>query len=198
MPFSFYKRLKLAAASVALLASHTAMALPVSFSGELTDSDPSFYRPIDLASQTITRMTVAYDVFAFHVTANGEYSIRTTAAKFIYGGLVGDTFLVLYANAFDSSSPLANLIELNDDEDAQNKLSLITTLLQADIQYYLVVTSYNYSDRGTYAGVFNTNNTGQVVLGELGEPGEVPEPASLALLALAALGMKHARNRRCA
>lgn len=191
MRFPFSRTLKLAAASLALV-SQAALAVPVNFSGELTDSDPVFNRPLSLLTLSSVGTAVSYDVFAFHVTADGTYSMETTAAAFTNGGS-DETYLTLYANAFDASSPLTNLLALDDDSGA-GFLSLINESLQAGVEYFLVLSSYNNGQFGSYAGTFDTvSGPGQVVLSDASE---VPEPATLALLSLATLGMGLARRRQ--
>lgn len=184
------KFLKLAIAGVAL-ASQAAFAAPVSFSGELTASDPRFNRPLTTTVLSSVGTNVAYDVYDFHVSANGTYSIESTS--FNSGG--SDTFLALYQGVFNSASPLANLLAV-DDDSGTGLLSLINQALQADNQYFLVFTSFGNNQFGSYTGVFNAvSGGGQVILGAE-DSNDVPEPGTLALLPLAALGAAMARRRK--
>ena len=184
------KFLKFAIAGVAL-ASQAAFAAPISFSGELTASDPRFNRPLSATLLSSVGTDVAYDVYDFHVSANGVYSIESTS----FNAPGSDTFLYLYQGTFNSGSPLANLLAFNDD-GGTGALSLINQALQADSQYYLVFAAYYNGDFGSYTGRFDTvSGGGQVILGAE-DSNDVPEPGTLALLPLAALGAAMARRRK--
>jgi hypothetical protein len=184
---------KLAFATAALV-SQAAFAAPVNISGALSSSDPTFNRPLALTTLSAIGTNVAYDLYSFYTNTTGVYSIEALS----FGGTAGfaaDTYFALYRGAFNPASPLSNLVQVDDDSGA-GALSLLTSTLQANTQYYLAFAAYNNNDYGAYNGRFDTvSGGGQIVLGTLTAPGQVPEPATLALFPLALAGLALARRR---
>jgi len=186
--FRSSRYLKRAIAACAF-ACHAAIAAPVTFNGELTESDGVFNRPFTLFSTSGVGTATSYDVFSFHVDAAGVYSAESTA----FSAPGADTFLALYAGTFNPATPLINLLAVDDDSGA-GALSLLSAALQAGTQYYLVFTTYDNGDFGSYTGTLNTvSGGGQVILDAV--TSDVPEPATLGLLGLSLLGMSLVRRR---
>jgi hypothetical protein len=184
----FLRALKLTVAACAV-ASQAAFAAPVTFNGDLSAADAVFNRPFTLFSLSGVGTATSYDIFGFHVDAAGVYSAESMA----FSALGADTFLALYAGAFDPSAPLTNLLTL-DDDSGTGALSLLSATLQAGIQYYLIFTSYDNGDFGNYTGTLNTvTGGGQITLDDASA--DVPEPATLGLLGLSLLGMHLVRRR---
>jgi PEP-CTERM motif len=185
---------RFALAAATALFTTTASAAVVNFSGTLSGTDPVFNRPVSNAS-TLSGVgtSVYHDVYAFFVTVGGSYTLQTTSASFT-NGTPDDTFLVLYQPTFNSASPLANALEA-DDDDGLNGLSLITRTLEADTQYYLVVTSFGNGQTGNYAGTISNDGSGTAVLGTVNA---VPLPGTLALAGLGLVGLAASRRKRAA
>jgi hypothetical protein len=173
--------------AAAAFVSQAAFATSIDFSGALTESDPVFNRPFTTGSLSIVGTHTAYDVYGFHVSADGTYSIEATA----FTGPISDSFVALYQNAFISASPLSNLLQVDDDSGV-GRLSLLNSSLTAGVQYYLIFTSYFNDEYGTYTGRFTTvSGGGQVFL----DSATVPEPGSLALFGLGVVGFVASRRK---
>lgn len=181
--------------------SQMAVAAPVSFSGSLADSDPTYRRVIPTLLGILPPLLlspigshVAYDVFGFSVSANGTYSMETTSANFATGPS-DDTFITLYKNHFNPAAPLLNAVEA-DDDDGAGRLSFINRSLTAGTAYFLVVTSFANGQYGQYNGQISgpVNGNGRVLM----DPNAVPTPSTLALVPLALAAMALARRRRWA
>jgi hypothetical protein len=150
----------------------------VLFSGALTSSDPTFNRPIAGNPPTILSGTIVhYDVTPVFVTETGSYSFEQGNSPF-------DDYMFLYSGSFDSTTPLTNVLE-GDDDDGAGTNALITRTLTAGVQYFLVNTSFAAGALGAYDVTVINSASGRAVVGL------VPEPATLGLLAgLAAFALR--------
>lgn len=115
-----------------------------------------------------------FDAFSFQVSASGSYGFVSSAGY--------DNYTLLYQGAFDSTQPLSNLIEFNDDFLGNNRQSAVAQFLNTNITYIFVNTSYDGS--GAFTSVINGPGN---VIPTVGVIPAVPEPESLALM-LAGMG----------
>lgn len=178
-------------------------------SGAFTTSDPTFNRPLSSVSLSGVGTAVRYQVREFYVTATSTYVAEMASTSFATGGV--DTYLVIYANAFNPASPLTNFVATNDDftgtftvlpgpygsavgasgtgSGGVNPASRISTTLTAGVQYFAVLTTYDNGEVGPwYLGI--GGGQGQVVAGA------VPEPMTMTVLALGAVAALRRRNRK--
>ena len=170
-----------------------ASAATLPFAGTLSAGDPTFNRPLSgnpPSGLSGAGTAVSYDLFPFFVTAGDSYTLQTLSAL-LSPGTPDDTFMVLYQTSFNPASPLANILQADDDAGAGG-LSLITRALLPGVQYIMVVTSFSNGAFGAYTGSISNPGAGTAVLGA------VPEPSSamMMLAALAVGGLVFARRRQ--
>jgi len=168
------KHLACLALSAAVLIAAPASAATLVVNGT-TVGGPVFGRtlagtpPTDLSA---VGTAVNYSVFGVIVGSTGSYSL-TVDSSF-------DSFLSLYANAFNPADALANIVAANDDLGADVDAQIIATLTSG-VSYFAVVSAF---ENGV-AGAFRLTIDGP---GTILPAAVIPEPASWALM-LAGFGL---------
>jgi len=116
--------------------------------GELTNSDPTFNRPVEGTPPTALSTdgtNVHYDVVPITITTTGLFS-------FVCNGSVNfDSFGFLYSPAgFDPLNPLSNVLVGNDDISGSNVNFGFTYNFTSPGVYYLVITTFKNPSIGSY------------------------------------------------
>jgi len=189
----------------------------VYFSGVLDSNSPTFDAP---GASGLGSALQYYSQTLFTVDTTGAYTFESASVNST--GTPSDaidTFLVLYANAFDPNSPGGQLTS-NDDftgsltvlpgpyagngvtstatgfAGAQPSSRVLDFNLNAGTDYYLINTSFRdttyespTTSNGGPTGTFYTGITGPGIITV------VPEPGALALLGLTAMGLVLRRRR---
>lgn len=125
---------------------------------------------------------VPYDVFDFHVDADGTYKFLE-AARF-------DSMIILYAGGFDATRPQEHLVRFNDDILTPNTSGFVTALT-AGVQYTFVVTGFNDSEYGQYT--VTIGGPGKIIPGPVLA---VPEPSTWLMLGVGLAAVGFAQRRK--
>lgn len=117
--------------------------------GRLSTTNPIFRRP------NSSNDNYYYDSFNVTVSISDTYSFTSSNA-----GLI-DMYGCLYERSFDASYPLSNLL-ICDDDKAGGLQFLIRQYLYKELQYILVVTTYQSGETVSYT--IEANGPSRVLL----------------------------------
>lgn len=128
-----------------------------------TAGDPTFNRPATLTTLSSLATAVPYEVIPFYVSASGSYDFETAQGF--------DGYPLLYSGSFSASAPLTNLkavLDLGFEGEPDGG----SVVLTAGTQYYLVMSGYENSDFGPFAGSISNSRgvAGSATLGLVPEP----------------------------
>ncbi|MEO7851942.1 MAG: PEPxxWA-CTERM sorting domain-containing protein [Rubrivivax sp.] len=167
----------IALAAFAVFVAGSAHADMYSANGSITLTDATFNRPVSFMTLSGVGTAVHYDQLVIIGATPGLYNFRMQAVP---GGSF-DTFLALYAGAFDPAAALTNLVALNDDFTNIASGSGFSFSLAAGVTYTVISTAFSNSGVGDYTTTVTT---------------VVPEPASYALMVLGLAVVGAAARRR--
>jgi hypothetical protein len=124
------------------LSVFTVFAGPITIDGSINAGDPLGNTPSFSGSACFGSQPANYDTYTFRVDTDGIYVIDVAL------GSISDSVLLLYSPSFDTSQPLNNCIEA-DDDDGVGLGSRITRTLTANVTYVVLVRGFSGAT-GTY------------------------------------------------
>lgn len=163
------------------------------YTAVLTTTSPTFNRPNDNglnAPNSLSGTISPYSVFAFQVSGNGSFSLRSDAAASSW-----NNFLVLYANSFNPAAPLSNSLRVNDNwSNGDSSSSRIDINLITGVTYFLVTTNVGFLPPPAPWIAYNEIQSGGVTVIPVAV-GAVPEPCTYWLVGSLLLLMGNRRRK---
>ncbi len=163
------------------------------YTAVLTTTSPTFNRPNDNglnAPNSLSGTISPYSVFAFQVSGNGSFSLRSDAAASSW-----NNFLVLYANSFNPAAPLSNSLRVNDNwSNGDSSSSRIDINLITGVTYFLVTTNVGFLPPPAPWIAYNEIQSGGVTVIPVAV-GAVPEPSTYWLVGSFLLLMGNRRRK---
>ncbi|WP_238886334.1 InlB B-repeat-containing protein [Clostridium sp. YIM B02551] len=176
---SIYKKIAIFTVALAVTFSNLGIIafadVTTNFNGELTNEN-TFNRPMFTSDQngTYTAQLTAADVvgvmpdnFAYFTrniipSVTGNYTIAVDGNNTHLTDLQNDTFMIIYKDSFNPSSPTQNVLYANDDINNSYASQVINVPLEAGRTYVMVVSSYSPSVTGPVA--FTVTGAGSVTV----------------------------------
>jgi hypothetical protein len=132
-----------------------------------------------------TTTAVTFSAFEFNVDTTGLYDFISTSTN----PANWDNYTFLYANSFDPTQPLDNIIIANNDFPSQGLSGFNNVALTAGLNYFLVTSGFANTDQGAFTNTIA--NSSKIIAGPVTS---VPTPALLP--GLIAMGIATFRKQK--